>query len=93
MKCRLLFAALAIFASFHSEPASARDVVLPAGTLLQCTLNEPNLSSKTLTSGIPFFVIFVASPYSASKRFRAEAIWWDILRQPKIPATSGARDI
>lgn len=33
--------------------ASARDVVVPAGTLLQCTLNEPNLSSKTVAVGDP----------------------------------------
>src|ERR1035438_350503 len=33
--------------------ASARDVVLPAGTLLQCTLNEPNFSSATVDVGDP----------------------------------------
>ena len=33
--------------------ASARDVVLPAGTLLQCTLNEPNFSSATADVGDP----------------------------------------
>jgi hypothetical protein len=33
--------------------ASAREVVLPAGTLLQCTLNEPNFSSKTAEVGDP----------------------------------------
>ena len=33
--------------------ASARDVVLPAGTLLQCTLNEPNFSSNTVDIGDP----------------------------------------
>lgn len=33
--------------------ASARDVVLPAGTLLQCTLNEPNFSSATVNVGDP----------------------------------------
>lgn len=33
--------------------ASGRDVVVPAGTLLQCTLNEPNLSSKTVAVGDP----------------------------------------
>lgn len=33
--------------------ASARDVVLPAGTLLQCTLNEPNFSSATASVGDP----------------------------------------
>jgi hypothetical protein len=33
--------------------ASAREVVLPAGTLLQCTLNEPNFSSATVDVGDP----------------------------------------
>jgi hypothetical protein len=33
--------------------ASAHDVVLPAGTLLQCTLDEPNFSSKTAAVGDP----------------------------------------
>jgi hypothetical protein len=33
--------------------ASARDVVLPAGTLLKCTLNEPNFSSATAAVGDP----------------------------------------
>ncbi len=33
--------------------ASARDVVVPAGTLMQCTLNEPNFSSATVDVGDP----------------------------------------
>ena len=33
--------------------ASARDVVLPAGTLLQCTLNEPNFSAASVDVGDP----------------------------------------
>jgi hypothetical protein len=33
--------------------ASAREVILPAGTLLQCTLNEPNFSSRTADVGDP----------------------------------------
>jgi hypothetical protein len=33
--------------------ASARDVVVPAGTLLQCTLNEPNFSSASVDVGDP----------------------------------------
>jgi hypothetical protein len=38
---------------FSNQDASARDVVLPAGTLLQCTLNEPNFSSATVDVGDP----------------------------------------
>ena len=33
--------------------ASARDMVLPAGTLLQCTMNEPNFSPSTVAVGDP----------------------------------------
>ena len=33
--------------------ASAREMVLPAGTLLKCTLNEPNFSSSTASVGDP----------------------------------------
>jgi hypothetical protein len=36
-----------------STAASARDQVLPAGTILQCTLNEPNFSSATVETGDP----------------------------------------
>ena len=46
--CALL---LSLFAFTLS--ASAREVVLPAGTLLQCTLNEPNFSSATADVGDP----------------------------------------
>jgi hypothetical protein len=56
MKYSLWHAALAVSAlglSVFSLGASARDVVLPAGTLLQCTLNEPNFSSSTVDVGDP----------------------------------------
>ena len=33
--------------------ASAQDVQVPAGTLLRCTLNEPDFSSKTAQVGDP----------------------------------------
>ena len=53
MKCRLLFALLAVSLFAFTLTASARDIVVPAGTLLQCTLNEPNLSSATVDVGDP----------------------------------------
>ena len=53
MKCKLLFALLAVSLFTFTVKASARDVVVPAGTLLQCTLNEPNLSSATVDVGDP----------------------------------------
>jgi hypothetical protein len=57
MKFQILHAALAVsmlgLVVSSSQDASARDVVLPAGTLLQCTLNEPNLSTNTMDVGDP----------------------------------------
>src|ERR1700686_470223 len=56
MKYRLWHAGLALSVLsllVFSLSASARDVVLPAGTLLQCTLNEPNLSTSTVDVGDP----------------------------------------
>ena|SRR3984957_6363834 len=46
--CALLLSLFALTLS-----AGAREVVLPAGTLLQCTLNEPNFSSATAEVGDP----------------------------------------
>src|ERR1700678_130727 len=36
-----------------STSASARETVMPAGTLLKCTMNEPNFSSATVAVGDP----------------------------------------
>lgn len=36
-----------------SFPQAARDEIIPAGTLLQCTISEPNFSSKTAAVGDP----------------------------------------
>src|SRR5215470_15698072 len=35
------------------QSANAQEVMLPAGTLLNCTLNEPNLSSASAQAGDP----------------------------------------
>ena len=58
MKSSLVHSALAVsvlglIVLTFSLSASAREVVLPAGTLLQCTLNEPNFSSATAEVGDP----------------------------------------
>jgi hypothetical protein len=45
----LLVVSLLTFSLF----ASAHETILPAGTLLQCTLNEPNFSSATAAVGDP----------------------------------------
>jgi hypothetical protein len=41
-----------IFLGFQST-ASAQDILVPAGTLLRCTLDEPNFSSATADIGDP----------------------------------------
>jgi hypothetical protein len=53
MKSSLWFAMFAVCLSAFTLSASAREMVLPAGTLLQCTLNEPNFSSATADVGDP----------------------------------------
>jgi hypothetical protein len=53
MKSSLWFVMFAVCVSAFTLSASARDMVVPAGTLLQCTLNEPNFSSATADVGDP----------------------------------------
>jgi hypothetical protein len=53
MKCSVAYATLVLTVLALTTGVSAREVVLPAGTLLQCTLNEPNFSSSTVEVGDP----------------------------------------
>src|SRR5258708_12869863 len=53
MKSSLLCATLVVTVLALRVGASAREVVLLAGTLLQCTLNEPNFSSASVDVGDP----------------------------------------
>jgi hypothetical protein len=48
-----VYAVLAVSLLALTLNASAHDMVLPAGTLLQCTLDEPNFSSATAEVGDP----------------------------------------
>jgi len=52
---RRISAYLTISVLFLAVPAStkAQDILVPAGTLLRCTLDEPNFSSKTADIGDP----------------------------------------
>jgi hypothetical protein len=47
------YAILAVSLLAFTVCASAREAVLPAGTLLKCTMNEPNFSSATVAVGDP----------------------------------------
>src|SRR5258707_8229627 len=53
MKSSLLCAIFVVPVLALRVAAGAGDFVLPAGTLLQCTLNEPNFSSATVDVGDP----------------------------------------
>jgi hypothetical protein len=53
MKFSVVLSTLVLTVFTFSAVSSAREVVLPAGTLLQCTLNEPNFSSSTVAVGDP----------------------------------------
>lgn len=53
MRFALLSLALPITLLGLLASASARDIVIPAGTIMQCTLDEPNLSSATVDVGDP----------------------------------------
>ena len=53
MKSSSAVAVLAVSLLALTLSASARETVLPAGTLLKCTLNEPNFSSATVAVGDP----------------------------------------
>ncbi len=53
MRSALLSLALPISLLGLLASASARDIVIPAGTIMQCTLDEPNLSSATVDVGDP----------------------------------------
>jgi hypothetical protein len=52
---RRIYLCLAVFALFFGVQMStkAQDVLVPAGTLLRCTMDEPNFSSKTADIGDP----------------------------------------
>jgi len=55
MKTRFLFLSFLTIAVLTLPGlASAREVVLPAGTLLNCIMDEPNFSSATASIGDPF---------------------------------------
>jgi hypothetical protein len=65
MKCLPVFLSLSVI--LIAIPASSRgDTLVPAGTLLSCTVSEPNLSSKTADVGDP--VLCYAAPVAGLGR-------------------------
>ena len=53
MKTSFLCAVVVVSLLAFTLCASAREMVLPAGTILKCTLDEPNFSSATVAIGDP----------------------------------------
>src|SRR5439155_21540187 len=51
-RCQFLFVVPLFFLAVP-QTASAQDVQLPAGTLLRCTLDEPDFSAKSAKVGDP----------------------------------------
>lgn len=54
MKSSSLYLTLALVCLGLWGTAQARDIVVPAGTLMTCTLDEPKFSSATVSVGDPF---------------------------------------
>jgi hypothetical protein len=54
MKCSSLYFTLVLFCLGAWGTVQARDIVVPAGTLMTCTLDEPKFSSATVSVGDPF---------------------------------------
>lgn len=54
MKSSSLYFTLVLFCLCAAATALARDVVVPAGSLMTCTLDEPKFSSATVSVGDPF---------------------------------------
>ncbi|HKD80999.1 MAG TPA: hypothetical protein VKH81_14980 [Candidatus Angelobacter sp.] len=54
MKSSSLYFMLVLFCLGTAATVQARDIVVPAGTLMTCTLDEPKFSSATVSVGDPF---------------------------------------
>ena len=52
-ECFVVSSLVLISFSSRAKAQDRREVLLPAGTMLHCTLNEPDLSSKTVDVGDP----------------------------------------
>jgi len=53
MRRSFLFSVVLLLLLFVSANAGAQDILVPAGTLLRCTMSEPNFSSATAQIGDP----------------------------------------
>jgi hypothetical protein len=91
MRARYLFLPLVLCLMVPAGAQSAPEEVLPAGTLLQCTLDEPSLSSQTVQRGDP--VLCHTGTVAAFGRsvFPRAPIWVGISRSTVTPGISLAK--
>jgi len=54
MKLRSIYLTIPLCCLCWWQAAQARDIVVPAGTLMTCTMDEPKFSSATVNVGDPF---------------------------------------
>ena len=59
-RCQFLFVVPLFFLAIP-QTASAQDFQVPAGTLLRCTLDEPDLSAKSAKVGDPVRILVTPS--------------------------------
>jgi hypothetical protein len=71
---KYLLAILIVCLMVTAAAQAAADEVLPAGTLLQCTLDEPNFSSRTGQIGDPVLC-----------HLGAMAVFWAFVVSPGAP--------
>ena len=92
LRCVLLsLLILAIFPNNAKAQDQSKQVILPAGTLLRCTLNEPNLSSKTAEVGDPVVCPLGGILCLSAPCFRAGPIWAGTWRRTKSRDVSSAK--
>ena len=69
----------------------AQDLLVPAGTLLQCTLDEPNFSSATAAVGDPVLCHLRTQQEFGRPLFPRGSMLGDIWKQRRIQAISSGR--
>ena len=91
MSRKYLFLPFSVFLSSAIVQAATRDII-PAGTLLHCTMDEPNFSAKTAQVGDPVLCNLGPLGERLGIRFsRAAPSSAGICRTIRAPATLSAR--
>lgn len=83
---------LATFFILSASLASGAEQMIPAGSVIQCVVSEPNLSSKTMQIGDPVLCQVSHVELYGRSVFRMRATWSAALKNTKTPDTSLERD-